>query len=86
MAKLYNKLKISERHRHRYEFNNNYLSLFEKGGMSIIGKSENNSLVEAIELKNHKWFVGCQFHPEFTSDPRTGHPLFKGFVKAAKKL
>ena len=52
--------------------------------MKIIGKSENNSLVEAIELKGHKWFVGCQFHPEFTSDPREGHPLFKGFVKAAK--
>jgi len=86
MAKLYDNLKISERHRHRYEFNNNYLSLFEKGGMSITGKSENKSLVEAIELKNHKWFIGCQFHPEFTSDPRTGHPLFKGFVKAAKKL
>ncbi len=85
MAKLYKKAKISERHRHRYEFNNNYLSLYEKGGMKIIGKSENNSLVEAIELKEHKWFIGCQFHPEFTSDPREGHPLFKGFVKAAKK-
>ena len=85
MAKLYKKEKISERHRHRYEFNNNYLPLFEKGGMKIIGKSENNSLVEAIELKGHKWFIGCQFHPEFTSDPREGHPLFKGFVKAAKK-
>ena len=85
MAKLYKKVKISERHRHRYEFNNNYLPLYEKGGMKIIGKSENNSLVEAIELKGHKWFIGCQFHPEFTSDPREGHPLFKGFVKAAKK-
>ena len=85
MAKLYKKAKISERHRHRYEFNNNYLPLYEKGGMKIIGKSENNSLVEAIELKGHKWFIGCQFHPEFTSDPRQGHPLFKGFVKAAKK-
>ncbi len=85
MAKLYKKAKISERHRHRYEFNNNYLSLYEKGGMKIIGKSENNSLVEAIELRGHKWFIGCQFHPEFTSDPREGHPLFKGFVKAAKK-
>ncbi len=85
MAKLYKKAKISERHRHRYEFNNNYLPLYEKGGMKIIGKSENNSLVEAIELKEHKWFIGCQFHPEFTSDPREGHPLFKGFVKAAKK-
>ena len=85
MAKLYKKAKISERHRHRYEFNNNYLALYEKGGMKIVGKSENNSLVEAIELTGHKWFIGCQFHPEFTSDPREGHPLFKGFVKAAKK-
>jgi CTP synthase len=84
MASLYKKLEIYERHRHRYEFNNNYLSEFDKNGMKIVGKSENNSLVEAIEIKGHKWFIGCQFHPEFTSDPRTGHPLFKGFVKAAK--
>ena len=84
MASLYKKLEIYERHRHRYEFNNNYLSEFDKNGMKIVGKSENNSLVEAIEIKGHKWFIGCQFHPEFTSDPRIGHPLFKGFVKAAK--
>lgn len=84
MAKLYKKLEIFERHRHRYEFNNNYLSKFDKSGLKIIGRSEDESLVEAVELKGHKWFVGCQFHPEFTSDPRSGHPLFKGFVKAAK--
>ena len=84
IANLYKKLEIYERHRHRYEFNNNYLSEFDRNGMKIVGKSEHDSLVEAIELKGHKWFVGCQFHPEFTSDPRTGHPLFKGFVKAAK--
>ena len=51
---------------------------------TIVGKSEDNSLVEAIEIKNHRWFVGCQFHPEFTSDPIKAHPLFKGFIRAAK--
>ena len=84
MAKLYNQQKISERHRHRYEFNINYEARFNKKGMTIVGKSEDNTLVEAIELKNHKWFLGCQFHPEFTSDPINAHPLFKGFIKAAK--
>ena len=84
MAKLYNSLKISERHRHRYEFNGNYESTFNKNGMTIVGKSEDDTLVEAIEIKKHKWFVGCQFHPEFTSDPINAHPLFKGFIKAAK--
>ena len=84
MAKLYNQQKISERHRHRYEFNINYEAKFNKKGMTIVGKSEDNTLVEAVELKNHKWFLGCQFHPEFTSDPINAHPLFKGFIKAAK--
>jgi CTP synthase len=84
MAKLYKKLKVFERHRHRYEFNGNYESTFNKNGMTIVGKSEDDTLVEAIEIKNHKWFIGCQFHPEFTSDPINAHPLFKGFIKAAK--
>ena len=84
MAKLYKKLKIFERHRHRYEFNGNYESAFNKNGMTVVGKSEDDTLVEAIEIKNHKWFIGCQFHPEFTSDPINAHPLFKGFIKAAK--
>ena len=84
MAKLYQKLKIFERHRHRYEFNGNYESAFNKNGMTVVGKSEDDTLVEAIEIKNHKWFIGCQFHPEFTSDPINAHPLFKGFIKAAK--
>ena len=84
MAKLYNQQKISERHRHRYEFNINYEAKFNNIGMTIVGKSEDNTLVEAVELKNHKWFLGCQFHPEFTSDPINAHPLFKGFIKAAK--
>ena len=84
MSKMYDSIKISERHRHRYEFNSNYLKQMKMNGMNIVGFSEDKNLVEAIELKGHKWFVGCQFHPEFTSDPRTGHPLFNGFVRAAK--
>ncbi len=84
MSKMYDCIKISERHRHRYEFNSNYLKQMKMNGMHIVGFSEDKNLVEAIELKGHKWFVGCQFHPEFTSDPRTGHPLFNGFVRAAK--
>ena len=84
MSKMYGGRKISERHRHRYEFNNNYLRKIKSKGMNVVGFSEDKNLVEAIELKGHKWFVGCQFHPEFTSDPRTGHPLFNGFIRAAK--
>tara|TARA_X000000950_G_scaffold169958_1_gene207239 strand:- start:212 stop:1831 length:1620 start_codon:yes stop_codon:yes gene_type:complete len=84
MSKMYDCIKISERHRHRYEFNSNYLKQMKMNGMNIVGFSADKNLVEAIELKGHKWFVGCQFHPEFTSDPRTGHPLFNGFVRAAK--
>ena len=84
MSKMYESRKISERHRHRYEFNSNYLIKIKSKGMNVVGFSEDKNLVEAIELKGHKWFVGCQFHPEFTSDPRTGHPLFNGFIRAAK--
>ena len=84
MSKMYKTRKISERHRHRYEFNSNYLEKIKSKGMNIVGFSEDKNLVEAIELKGHKWFVGCQFHPEFTSDPRTGHPLFNGFIRATK--
>ena len=84
MSKMYGGRKISERHRHRYEFNSNYLRKIKSKGMNVVGFSEDKNLVEAIELKGHKWFVGCQFHPEFTSDPRTGHPLINGFIRAAK--
>ena len=82
---LYKKQRILERHRHRYEVNNNYLDMLISSGMKVAGRSKDKSLVEVIELKNHPWFVGCQFHPEFTSNPREGHPLFSGFIKAAKK-
>ena len=75
---------IVERHRHRYEFNNNYREVLEKAGLTIAGTSEDGSLVEVVEIKGHPWFVACQFHPEFTSRPRDGHPLFIGFVRAAR--
>ena len=82
---LYKKAKIIERHRHRYEVNNNLINELTSNGLKIVGKSTDKMLVEVIELKDHPWFIGCQFHPEFTSDPRKGHPLFTGFIKAAKK-
>nr|WP_107256782.1 CTP synthase [Photobacterium indicum]PSV42212.1 CTP synthetase [Photobacterium indicum] len=80
---LYGNASIHERHRHRYEVNNNLLPQLEKAGLKISGLSADKKLVEIIELPNHPWFVASQFHPEFTSTPRDGHPLFEGFVKAA---
>jgi len=74
---------IVERHRHRYEFNNTYLEQLASAGLIISGKSSDDNLVEMIELKDHPWFLACQFHPEFTSTPRDGHPLFSSFIKAA---
>jgi len=74
---------IMERHRHRYEFNNNFLDRFKNAGLKFSGFSRDN-LVEVIELANHPWFVATQFHPEFTSTPRDGHPLFTGFIRAAR--
>ncbi|HEY8946820.1 MAG TPA: CTP synthase [Polyangiaceae bacterium] len=74
---------IMERHRHRYEFNNNFLDRFKNAGLRFSGFSRDN-LVEVIELTNHPWFVATQFHPEFTSTPRDGHPLFTGFIRAAR--
>jgi CTP synthase len=81
--KLYGRKKISERHRHRYEFNNDYAESFTARGMVLSGLSPDGNLVEIIELKDHPWFLGCQFHPEFKSRPMECQPLFKGFVKAA---
>ena len=80
---LYQKDVITERHRHRYEFNNLYLEKLEQAGMRFSGKSIDGRLVEVIEIPDHPWFLACQFHPEFTSTPRKGHPLFSGFVLAA---
>jgi len=82
---LYKKGVIKERHRHRFEVNNNYIDSLVASGMKVVGKSKDNNLVEVIEIKDHPWFVGCQFHPEFTSNPREGHPLFSGFIKAARQ-
>jgi len=79
----YGKSVIVERHRHRYEVNNDYLDVLTAAGLKVVGKSMDDMLVEVIEVPDHPWFVGCQFHPEFTSTPRDGHPLFTGFVKAA---
>ncbi len=81
---LYQSEKITERHRHRYEFNNNYQEQLEATGMRIAGRSLDGELVEMIEIPDHPWFLACQFHPEFTSTPRDGHPLFTGFIKAAR--
>ncbi len=82
---VYGKDIIVERHRHRYEFNNNYMEKLEQAGLVFSGKSIDNSLVEIVENKDHPWFVACQFHPEFTSTVHGGHPLFSGFVSAAVK-
>ncbi|WP_257255291.1 MULTISPECIES: CTP synthase [unclassified Endozoicomonas] len=79
----YGKDTVIERHRHRYEVNNNYLETLQDAGLVISGRSEDNALVEMVEVKEHPWFVACQFHPEFTSTPRDGHPLFKSFIEAA---
>ena len=84
LARLtYGKDVITERHRHRYEFNNRYRQPLQAAGLALSGHSLDERLVEMIELPDHPWFLGCQFHPEFTSTPRAGHPLFRGFVAAA---
>ncbi len=82
--KLYGKESIVERHRHRYEVNPQYIEQLEKAGLTVSARSQDKSLVEMIELADHPWFLACQFHPEFTSTPRDGHPLFSGFINAAR--
>jgi len=81
--KVYGKPQVRERHRHRYEFNNRYLDVMMDAGMRFSGWSLDGKLVEIVEIPDHPWFIACQFHPEFTSTPRDGHSLFKGFIKAA---
>ncbi|MBI4523099.1 MAG: CTP synthase [Deltaproteobacteria bacterium] len=81
--KVYGRKKISERHRHRYELNNSYREVFAAQGLVLSGLSPDGNLVEIIEVKDHPWFLGCQFHPEFKSRPMDCHPLFKGFIRAA---
>jgi CTP synthase len=81
--KAYRKREISERHRHRYEFNNEFKEKLEKAGLSFSGVSPDGELVEIIEIADHPWFLGCQFHPEFKSRPMNPHPLFVSFIEAA---
>jgi CTP synthase len=83
VQRIYREDVILERHRHRYEMNNHYVDHLQKAGLRIGGWSADDTLVEVVELENHPWFVACQFHPEFTSTPRDGHPLFTSFVEAA---
>ena len=83
MERLYGKTEISERHRHRYEFNNDYKEEFIKKGLTIGGTSPDGRLVETVELTERPFYVGVQFHPEFKSRPNKAHPLFKGFIKAS---
>jgi CTP synthase len=83
VRELYGRDEISERHRHRYEFNNDYRETFEKLGMSLSGLSPSGALVEIIELGDHPWYVGVQFHPELKSRPNRAHPLFFGLIEAA---
>ena len=78
----YNSTLVHERHRHRYEFNNKYKALFEKKGLTMAGICDDRDLVEIIEISEHPWFIGVQFHPEFQSKPLAPHPLFKKFVTA----
>jgi CTP synthase len=81
--KIYGKDTVAERHRHRYEVNNHYVPRLEAAGLSISAKTKAEDLTEISELIDHPWFVGVQFHPEFTSTPRESHPLFKSFINAA---
>ena len=82
---LYGKDVVGERHRHRYEFNNRYRTQLEDTGLVISAKSMDDLLVEMVEWPQHPWFVACQAHPEFLSTPRSGHPLFIGFIRAARE-
>ena len=81
--KIYGNDVINERHRHRYEVNNQYLQRLKDKGLRVSANTRAEQLCEMVELPSHPWFVACQFHPEFTSSPRHGHPLFKAFVEAA---
>ena len=83
MERCYGTLSISERHRHRYEFNNDYREVFEKNGLTLSGTSPDGRLVETVELTERPFHIGVQYHPEFKSRPTKAHPLFKGFIKAS---
>ena len=80
---IYGQKTISERHRHRYEFNNNFREIFEQSGMNLSGVNDEKGLVEIVEIPNHPWFIGVQFHPEYKSTVDKPHPLFVSFIQAA---
>ena len=82
-SRAYGQENISERHRHRYEFNNAFRDQLEEKGLVVSGTSPGGELVEIVELPDHPWFLGCQFHPEFKSRPMAPHPLFREFIRAA---
>ncbi|MEC7181780.1 MAG: gamma-glutamyl-gamma-aminobutyrate hydrolase family protein, partial [Bdellovibrionota bacterium] len=83
VEKIYGKMEVFERHRHRLEVNNSYVEKFEKAGIVVSGRNDSHGLVEIIEIPNHPFFVACQFHPEFKSRPYAPHPLFKGFIESS---
>ena len=83
MERCYGKSEISERHRHRYEFNNDYREALENAGLTISGLSPDKRLVETVEVSSHPFYIGVQYHPEFKSRPNKAHPLFKGLISAA---
>ena len=85
MERCYGMNNITERHRHRYEFNNDYREVLKEAGLVLSGMSPDGNLVETVELKDHPFFLGVQYHPEFKSRPNRPHPVFKGFVEAALK-
>ena len=85
MAAIYDSLQISERHRHRFEFNNYYKNEFEKNGMQCVGLNPESDLVEIVEIPEHRWFIGTQFHPEYSSTVLHPHPLFMNFIKEIAK-
>ena len=85
VQKIYKTKNIKERHRHRFEFNNQYLEMFNRKGLKAVGINKERNLVEILENENHPWFIGVQFHPEFKSKPLNPHPLFSAFVKASSQ-
>ncbi|MBR6343946.1 MAG: gamma-glutamyl-gamma-aminobutyrate hydrolase family protein, partial [Selenomonadaceae bacterium] len=85
-AEAYGKPEVQERHRHRFEFNNDYRQQLTDRGMVIAGTLPDDSLVEVVEVRDHPWFVGCQFHPELKSRPNHPHPLFRDFVRASLQV
>ena len=83
MESIYKTHEIAERHRHRWEVNENYIEILKSSGLDVTGWSMDKRLVEVVEIPEHRWFLGCQFHPEFNSTPQNGHPLFSSFINSS---